>query len=170
MEGTSSQMPEGLRSKRAGGQRGKNAKSRGAKGQGVHRDRDVRSEDAKGRDGKRQRCEGGRKAKGRDVNERGAKGEVKREGYKGEGCKGRLVKRRNAKGRGGQDRECKEATYSRAEKTHPGARAAAAGYPLEPGWALAASRALEGERLAHRALEVRGGQGAMHSSCWERGA
>lgn len=61
------------------------------------------------------RCEGGREAKGRDVSERGAKGEVKREGYKGEGCKGRVEKRRNAKGRGGQDGDCKEGRRKRAD-------------------------------------------------------
>lgn len=51
---------------------------------------------------------------------------------------------------------------SRAEQTHPGARAAAAGHPLAPGWALAASRALRGEGLARRVLEMRRSQ-------WGRG-
>ena len=44
----------------------------------------------------------------------------------------------------------------------PGVRAAAARHPLAPGWALLAPRALGGEGVASRVLEVQGSQ-------WSRG-
>lgn len=131
-----------------GGLRAGQAGMRRGEGQEVYGSRD-----AKGRDGERQRCERGREAKGRAVSERGAKGEVKREGYKGEGCKGRVAKRRNAKGRGGQDGGCKEGRCRRAEIGKAGALR---------GEHLAAPRALEGEGVARRGLEVQG-------SPWSRG-
>lgn len=163
VEGARRQIPDGLRSKQAAVQTCKGSRGRGAGG--AQGQRCEGSRDGKGRDGKRQRCEGGREAKGRDVNERGAKGEVKREGYKGEGCKGRVAKRRDAKERGGQDGECKEARCRRAEMRRanaPRGGGSCCQAPPGPEWALVAPRALGSEAVARRALGMRGSQ-------WSRG-